>query len=105
MFAAIFEYRVDPERAATFETTYGPSGEWAELFGRAEGYLGTDVWRDDFTPGRYLLLDRWESAAAYEEFRRAWATEYAALSEACAPLYQEETAVGRFTGSAGSLRH
>jgi heme-degrading monooxygenase HmoA len=97
MFAAVFEYRVDPSRTDAFEVTYGPSGEWAALFGRAEGYLGTDLWHDEDAPGHYLLLDRWESPDAYAEFRRAWATEYAALSDACAPLYLAETALGRFS--------
>ena len=97
MFAAVFEYRVDPSRTAAFEATYGPSGEWAALFGRADGYPGTEVWHDDATPGRYLLLDRWESAHAYAAFHAAWATEYAALSDACAALYLAEIPFGRFS--------
>jgi len=97
MFAAVFEYRVDPARTDAFEATYGPGGEWAALFRRAEGYLGTELWHDDDTPGRYLLLDRWKSAHAYAEFRRAWATEYAALSATCTELYQAEAAVGHFS--------
>jgi heme-degrading monooxygenase HmoA len=66
VIALIFSYEVrDP---AGFERVYGPDGEWAEFFRRGRGYIGTELLRDVETAGRYLVIDRWESAEAYNAF-------------------------------------
>ena len=68
------------------------------MFAPAAGYLGTDLLRHDSTAGRYLLVDRWRSAADYDGFRRSADAEYTAFSEACRPLYRSERSMGRFDG-------
>jgi heme-degrading monooxygenase HmoA len=68
-YTIIWEFHVKPEDAARFEQAYGPAGEWAQFFRTGTGYLGTTLNRDAEQPGRYLTLDFWESAGAYQQFR------------------------------------
>jgi heme-degrading monooxygenase HmoA len=65
----IWEFQVPREHVADFEGVYGPRGEWALLFGRAEGFLGIELLRSTEQQGRYLTVDRWKSQAAFEAFR------------------------------------
>ena len=51
-------------------------GEWAEFFRQGRGYIGTELLRDVEAPGRYLVIDRWESADAYNSFVAAHREEY-----------------------------
>ena len=97
--AAVFEYEVDPAAAADFEASYGPDGDWARFFRSGDGYLGTELWRAP-EGGRYLLVDRWESAERYEAFLASHEDEYRRRSDSAESLYLAERAVGRF-----ELRH
>ena len=92
----LWEFRVKAGREAEFERRYGPEGDWAQLFRRSPAYRGTELLRDTAEPGRYLTLDRWESSAAYEEFKRQVAQEYAALDRECEALTESERCLGRF---------
>jgi heme-degrading monooxygenase HmoA len=66
MIALVFSYEV--RDTAEFERVYGPNGEWAEFFRQGRGYVGTELLRDVEAPSRYLVVDRWESADAYNTF-------------------------------------
>jgi heme-degrading monooxygenase HmoA len=92
--AVVFEYEVDPAGAKAFEAVYGSDGEWARYFAPGEGYLGTELLRSG--DGRYLVIDRWRSAADYDAFLDARRDEYAARNETAARLWLRERAVGRF---------
>jgi heme-degrading monooxygenase HmoA len=94
--AVLFEYDVDPAQAEAFEAVYGSEGEWARYFAGAGGYLGTELLRGP--DGRYLVIDRWRSAADYDGFLTANADEYAARSRAAVRLWRRERALGRFEG-------
>ena len=56
----------------------------------APGYLGTDLFARTSAPPCFLTLDRWETRAAYEAFRRDRAAEYSALDAACEGLTTAE---------------
>jgi hypothetical protein len=43
MIAILWRYRVKPEHRGDFERAYGPDGDWANLFRRHPGYLGTEL--------------------------------------------------------------
>ena len=74
MLALVFVYDArDPDE---FERVYGPEGEWTGFFRRGAGYVGTELLRDVETPGRYLVIDRWESREAYQAFVDANRDEY-----------------------------
>ena len=92
--AAVFEYDVDPAGAAAFEAVYGSAGEWARWFAGAEGYLGTELLSGD--GGRYLVIDRWRSAADYDAFLAAHADEYGSRNQAAERLWLRERVLGRF---------
>jgi heme-degrading monooxygenase HmoA len=93
----IWEYDVRADAEAEFLRHYGPEGTWVRLFRRAAGHVETLLLRDADEPGRYVTVDRWESAAAYAAFRKRFAAEYAALDEACATLTTGEHALGSFS--------
>ncbi len=43
--------------------------ELAAVIASSDGYLGHSVQRSVETPGRYILMVRWESIAAHQAFR------------------------------------
>jgi heme-degrading monooxygenase HmoA len=92
-FIAVFLYEVEPAGAEAFEAVYGSNGEWARFFQRGDGYEGTELWR---RADRYLVIDRWRSEAAYEDFLRANADEYRRRSRQTTGLYVSEQPLGRY---------
>jgi hypothetical protein len=94
MIAILWRYAVNPDRAQAFEACYGPHGDWAQLFARGAGYVGTDLWRGE--DGAYLTLDRWTDLPAYDAFKQTYAAAYASLDAACDPLTDAETRLGVF---------
>ena len=92
----VWRYRVAEPQRAEFERRYGADGDWAQLFARAEGYLGTQLLRDPLEAGVYLTLDRWRSAADFQAFLARFGAQYAALDRACDALTSEETDLGQY---------
>ena len=45
MFVRVWEYKVPGDRVAAFTAAYAADGAWGELFGRAAGFLGTELYR------------------------------------------------------------
>ena len=94
MIALVFSYEVrDP---AQFERVYGPDGEWAQFFRHGGGYVGTELLRDVEAPGRYLVVDRWESAAAYNAFVAEHRDEYMRRVDDTRFHYDSELRFGTF---------
>jgi heme-degrading monooxygenase HmoA len=92
----IWEFQVPREHVADFEAVYRPHGEWALLFGQADGFLGTELLRAMDQHGRYLTVDRWKSQAAFEAFQDRFIADYQALDERLKGLATTETRVGPF---------
>jgi len=95
MIALVFSYEVVRD-AAEFERVYGTDGEWAGFFGQGRGYIGTELLRDVEAPGRYLVIDRWESADAYNAFVAAHRAEYMQRVDATRFHYDRELRFGTF---------
>jgi heme-degrading monooxygenase HmoA len=95
MFAVIWEYSIRPGTAAAFEDLYGPDGEWVALFREHPGYRGTELLRSEI-PERYLTIDRWDSATAYDAFLAAEKPRYAELDARGDALTLEERRIGRY---------
>jgi heme-degrading monooxygenase HmoA len=94
VIALVFSYDVrDP---AEFERVYGPGGDWAQFFGGAHGYIGTELLRDVETPGRYLVIDRWESAEAYNAFATEHREDYMRRVDDTRLYYEQELRFGTF---------
>ena len=94
MIALVFSYEV--RDAEAFERTYGPDGEWAQFFRRGRGYVGTELLRDVETPGRYMVVDRWESADAYNAFAADHRDEYMRRVDDTRFHYDQELRLGTF---------
>ncbi len=95
MIAIVFSYEVVRD-AAEFERVYGPNGEWAEFFRRGRGYIGTELLRDLEAPTRFLVVDRWESADAYNAFIAERREEYMERVDATRFHYDSELRFGTF---------
>jgi heme-degrading monooxygenase HmoA len=94
VIALVFTYEArDP---AEFERVYGSDGDWAEFFRGGRGYVGTELLRDLENPGRYVVIDRWESAEAYNSFVAEQRDEYMRRSDESAFHYQQELRFGTF---------
>ena len=95
VIALVFSYEVVRD-AAEFERVYGMDGEWADFFRQGRGYIGTELLRDVEVPGRYLVVDRWESADAYNAFVAAHREEYMERVDASRFRYDSELRFGTF---------
>ncbi len=95
-YVRIWRYQVAPERELEFVKAYGPEGDWAGLFRRGEGYLGTELLRASPPAAGYLTLDRWRSAADWRRFLEKHRAAYEELDRRLAPLCQEDVELGNF---------
>jgi heme-degrading monooxygenase HmoA len=94
VIALVFSYEV--RDTAQFEAVYGPGGDWAAFFAGAQGYIGTELLRDVEAPGRYLVIDRWESADAYNAFVAERREEYMRRVDDTRFMYDQELRFGTF---------
>jgi len=92
----VWEFRAREGLDRDFVRAYAADGDWARLFGRSQGFLGTTLLRDREVPRRHLTIDRWVSREAFEEFRRLNAADYQRLDRRLATLTEEERRVGVF---------
>jgi heme-degrading monooxygenase HmoA len=95
VIALVFSYEVVRD-TAEFERVFGTDGEWAEFFGQGRGYIGTELLRDVEASSRYLVIDRWESADAYNAFVAAHREEYMERVDATRFHYDSELRFGTF---------
>ena len=94
MIALVFRY--DARDTEEFERVYGADGEWAQFFRRGAGYIGTELLRDVDEHDRYLVIDRWDSADAYNAFLAAHGDEYLRRSDDARFYYVHELRMGTF---------
>jgi heme-degrading monooxygenase HmoA len=94
VIALVFSY--DAGDVAEFEHVYGAEGEWAQFFQSGRGFIGTELLRDVEIPGRYLVVDRWETREAYNEFVEANRDEYMRRVDENGFRYEHELRIGTF---------
>jgi heme-degrading monooxygenase HmoA len=94
MIALVWRYEVREEARAAFEATYAPTGAWAQLFARGEGYRGTELFRSN--DGSYLSLDIWHSRAAFDAFLDANRDDYEALDRSTESWTAAEHRIGEY---------
>jgi len=97
MFVVVWQFEIAEDKIAGFESAYGPEGSWAELFRTSPNYLGTELLRDAYVPGRYLTIDRWASEDDFRAFRKDHDQAYETLDRACDALTAREMRVGAYT--------
>ncbi|GAB4574873.1 MAG: hypothetical protein Kow0077_23570 [Anaerolineae bacterium] len=96
MIEIVWEAIVRPEGRGQFELVFGPGGAWSNLFGKCPGFRGTTVLNDTDNPGRYLIIELWETE---EQQSQAWDTypaEYAKLESDLAHWTESRNPVGVF---------
>lgn len=90
-FLRVWRFDVVPEHEREFLAANGPDGEWARLFSRAEGYLGTILEPVIGVPHAYRTTDRWRSAEDFARFLARFGDAYRALDERYEPWTTVET--------------
>jgi heme-degrading monooxygenase HmoA len=96
MFVILWQFDIVEEKVPGFEAAYGPHGSWAKLFALAPEYLGTELLKDAYVPGRYVTIDRWSSEEAFRAFRAQHDHDYEAVDRDCDSLTSAETRIGAF---------
>lgn len=94
MIALVFSYQA--REAAEFERIFGPNGEWAAFFRSGRGFVGTELLRDVESADRYLVVDRWESADAYNAFVAEHRDEYMRRTDETSFYHDQELHLGTF---------
>jgi heme-degrading monooxygenase HmoA len=95
-YVYVWEFIVSADHTRAFERTYGPSGEWVQLFRRGSGYMRSELYRDRSRPQRFITIDYWESKEAWNSFRARFDKEFEALDAKCASWTASEVEIGRF---------
>jgi heme-degrading monooxygenase HmoA len=96
MFAILWQFDIAEDKIAGFEAAYGHDGSWAKLFSLSPDYLGTELLKDAYVPGRYVTVDRWSNEEAFRAFRATHDPDYEILDRACDSLTAAETRIGAF---------
>lgn len=102
MIAILWCYDVHPEALQAFERAYGPEGDWAALFRRGEGYLGTELLSGP--GGDFLTIDRWRSQADFDSFMAEHRAEYDSLDGAAEGWTLEERRLGTWKSVASRVQ-
>jgi heme-degrading monooxygenase HmoA len=97
VFVRVWEYQVPDDRTEAFTTAYAADGVWGELFGRAAGFVGTELYRDADRPGRFLTIDRWQDERDWRAFLDAFGPAYESLDAQLEGLADAERSL--FEGS------
>jgi hypothetical protein len=61
VFVRVWEYQAPDDPATAFTAAYAPDGAWGQLFARAAGFLGTELYYHAAQADRYLTIDRWRA--------------------------------------------
>ena len=96
MIRILWSFRVSAGHEQEFERAYGSGGDWARLFGQAQGYRGTRLLRALAGSGRYLTEDSWESAQDFDRFTAGNRVGYDQLDARCQSLTTDEALIGIF---------
>ena len=95
-YLIVWEFRPRRGSETRFERAYGSEGVWANLFQQAEGFLSTQLIRDEKDKHRFLTMDSWASKQAYEAFRAVHQSEYERLDAECEELTESGKEIGTF---------
>ena len=97
MFVALWEYEVKPGCEESFQSVYGPQGDWVRLFQADPHFYETRLLGDLSRPRFYFTLDYWDSEISFEQFKSANHAAYAAIDSATEPLTLSERHLTSFT--------
>jgi heme-degrading monooxygenase HmoA len=93
----MWKFTVREEHVQEFIGAYGSQGDWAQLFGRGKGYLGTRLLRSAEEPSIFLTVDRWDNANCFQAFKKQYGTEYNELDARFEAYTLSEEKLGVFS--------
>lgn len=96
MYCIVWDYEVRSDQLAAFEALYGPTGGWMRLFRAADGYEGTELYRETTRPTHFVTIDRWTSQEVFEAYLATIGEAYGRLEEQGAALTVWERRLGAF---------
>ena len=96
MYHVIWEYEVRVDQVSAFERLYDSAGAWSQLFGTAQGYVGTELYRDTARPTHFITVDRWVSPEAFAAALPTLRESYDRLDQQAAALTLREQRLGAF---------
>ncbi len=96
MHIILWEFRVHAKSRKSFLRAYGNQGDWARLFRKAPGYVGTHLLPDPDDRLRFFTLDIWATRSAFVRAKKRFHAEYAALDARCESLTRSEKRIGSF---------
>ena len=96
MYHVIHEFEVIPEHQESFESMYGPEGDWVRLFANSEHFLGTELLKRTDKACSYLTIDKWDSKFYYDLFLNENRKEYSGLDHLGSKLTSDERKMGVF---------
>lgn len=100
----VWQFTAKQGKEEEFERIYGPNGDWAVLFRKADGYGGTELHKSHEIPRSYLVIDRWQSRDAFKQFKDRFNNEYRMLDVRCEELTEREEHVGDFSQIGAAAR-
>lgn len=92
-YVILWTYDVPVDAAAEFIAAYGADGDWAQLFAKGAGFIGTELYQDG---QRFVTIDRWVSEDAFNAFQAAFGDQYKTLDVKVAHLSRSQTRIGAF---------
>jgi heme-degrading monooxygenase HmoA len=95
MFKTIWKFEVADDKVPEFQKAYSATGEWANLFKKASGFVGTELLRAD--NNSFVTIDSWKSSADFENFKSQFFADYNALNKKCESLTESENHIGNFS--------
>ena len=99
MVEVFYRYRVHAAQALAFEHAYGQTGPWAKFYADCKGFRRTRLFRHKAELGIYVVVDVWDSKAAWDEFRSSHSETYARIDRELRMLYLEEHLMGYYEGT------
>jgi heme-degrading monooxygenase HmoA len=100
MYVIVWEFVVRPEKIDEFVAAYKSDGVWADLFAKADGYIGTELLRstDSDQAATFVTIDRWKTAEDFARFQEHFGNEYRRLDTQLEGLTLRERKLGTFIG-------
>ena len=96
MFVVLWEYEVKPGCEESYQSAYGPHGDWVRLFQRDPHFRETRLLKDLSRPRFYFTLDYWDSETSYHHFLAANLEAYSAVDRSTEGLTLSERHLSSF---------
>ena len=95
MYVIVWKYEVLADSEVDFRFAYGPDGDWARLFARHDGFVGTELITTDDQARHYFTIDRWDNEKSFNACMALDHEEYTRLDHQFEALTVSEELVGR----------